>query len=434
MPSSPPAASSAGTEIPAPPPVRVSRWNISPMFPVWSLLVVMGVIGVPIGYCCDDMGVFKLFARGLSDAVILEAYRWTLYACVALVGLYHLLGIAKQVKAYQRRPMLDLSQARYRRLWNWSFVGTLLSILVMFVQAGFTVPLAQTTGLDYLEYALYRTEVATSVNQTLFNAALYLVATPNLVLAWFCLTDHKWRYRILSTAALIAVGAFTLARSPVALAGLIVMNFIILAKPASPKLLFWAGTVSLVVLLGTHLITGDPAGYVSIYWYLAARVIYGEWMGLPYFFVMFRDHPAPFASLLPPNFQALIGQQHDAPARLVMAAIVPEAVAEGSAGVASSFFIGDAYALAGNLGIVIAPLLVMLQLWAMVWCFRSLPKSPLTVFLFAWFLFRMLMGLLSGFSAFVLSGLQFAVIAIIYWAIARSALTKQAASLPQGAA
>jgi hypothetical protein len=46
----------------------------------------------------------------------------------------------------------------------------------------------------------------------------------------------------------------------------------------------------------------------------------------------------------------------------------------------------------------------------------------------------MLMGLLSGFSAFVLSGLQFAVIAIIYWAIARSALTKQAASLPQGAA
>src|SRR6185369_5793948 len=109
--------------------------------------------------------------------------------------------------------------------------------------------------------------------------------------------------------------------------------------------------------------------------------------GLPYYFILFEHDQQPPYTLLPPYMQSALGRTVDSPGRKIMIYIEPSAALEGVAGNVPSFFVGEAYAIAGNWGVVLAPLLAALELWLVAACFAALPKNPITLTIYAWLLF-----------------------------------------------
>ena len=87
-----------------------------------------------------------------------------------------------------------------------------------------------------------------------------------------------------------------------------------------------------------------------------ARVIYGQWAALPFFFEMFDKDRQSVVVLAPPYFGDGNAWERDGvevPPRKVMRAVTGYRVLEGTgSGVAVTYFIGEAFAVAGRAGIV----------------------------------------------------------------------------------
>lgn len=390
---------------------------VSPFVVLGVVLFALNAVGAPIGLYVDRDG-FQQYMRGLRDQEVMRAYLWTVYACLASGALYFLLGIHRQVREYQERPMSAYTEEGYRSFWFMTFVGGIIASGLLFVQAGFRVPLLDALGADYYTFSVLRTEYTQAINQVFFNVTLYWLVTANIVVAWFHMRGDHVAYRALSVALLFVVGTFTLARSPLALAFMIVLNYRLLSWKVPWRPLLTAVASMLVVMYAVHAVAGTPGGHKSMTHYLGSRIFYGQWASVPYYFSMFERHPAPLSAVLPPFLQdGPEGGLETTPARMVMRTIAPGAIEEGGAGVASGFFIGEAYAVAGELGVLLAPVLVMGQVWLIVRCFQSLGKTTLNMFLFSWFLFKVLMGMIVGFSAFLFSSLQAMVVLLLYWVL-----------------
>jgi hypothetical protein len=289
----------------------------------------------------------------------------------------------------------------------------------MYRQAGWRVPVLMAAGGDYEAYAALRMEFYALVHQTFFNTSLYFVATPAVLISWYCLRRNPWTARLLSLALFAAVSSFTLDRSPVGLALLMMLNFHLLTRPITRTQFVVGATGAISVIAAAHFLAGEPAGYAGRIDYLLVRVFYGQWMGLPFFFETFAQQRESLTALLPRALQTWFGEEAISPARSVMFLLAPEAVERGTAGVASAFFLGDAWAVGGVLGVLLAPLVVTAQIWVASLAFRLLPTNFFTSAVYSWFWFKLLMGILSGFSAFVSSALQAVLLVVVYAAVVR---------------
>jgi hypothetical protein len=397
--------------------VATTRFRgISPLAPLFVVVVLLDLIAVPYGRCCDRTELWAVFTAGLTDEVVNRAFWYTAYAVFALWALSFLLGTRRDMRAYQQRRADPLSHSTALACW-WAMIAlSWCFIAVFFVQAGFQVPVLESLGQEYLVYALLRTETRELVNQGLFSIALYLLATPALILAFSSL--RKARYVAVSIVTLLAVASFTLARSPLALTGLIFIHFALLSRPRSLRILLPGALVFAAVLIGNHMISKGPEGYSSLFEYLLGRVVYGEWAALPRFLDLFASDAQPLRSILPAGLQALLGGVLESPARLVMIQLVPMAVQEGTAGVANTFFIGDAFAVAGFTGVLLAPIWVALQYRIVARCFLIFPKNFFTTCLYSWILFKMLIAVVGGFSAFLISSMEVGIVLLAYSAAA----------------
>lgn len=393
-----------------------ARAGLNPFIVLFAVVAAINLFSVPIGFGLDYQE-FRRALFGITDDEVLSAYAWTVYACAAMVLLYFAFGIHRDVKAYQRRPMVPYSESRYSGLWFLTLVIGLFLVGAIWVQAGLTIPVIAALGADYWSYHRLRQSYGEAINQMLYNVTLYWVATSNLLIAWLHLNRAHVAYRAISTGLFLLVGSFTLARSPLALAFMIVVNYHLFWRPVPWKVLTSAAAAMAVVMFALHFLAGTPGGYTSLGHYLGVRVVYGQWTSLPYYFSIFAHDPAPFSSVLPPILQGSDTQLVSGPSRIVITHMVPEAVRAGVAGVASAFFIGEAYAVGGVPGVIVAPALVMAQAWVIVRSFLSLEKTTLHVFLFSWFLFKLFTGVVSGFSAFLFSSLQAMVLLLFYWVL-----------------
>jgi hypothetical protein len=93
----------------------------------------------------------------------------------------------------------------------------------------------------------------------------------------------------------------------------------------------------------------------------------------------------------------------------------PAAAAQCTVGVANSFFIGEAYAVAGYIGVILSPFIVMANLTFFVYLFSRLKKNTFFIFLFAWFLFKTFDGIFGGISYFTFSGLHIILLCVLYY-------------------
>jgi hypothetical protein len=289
----------------------------------------------------------------------------------------------------------------------------------MFVQSGLRIPVLTVIGQDYVGYSQMRLYFETTINGTLFNVALYWLATSNLAIAW--LHSSSRPQRVASVMLFLIVGAFDLARSPLGLALLMLLTYRLLWRPISLRPLVQSMGVTAALFVAVHYVAGAPGGYSGMGEYLGVRVFYGQWASLPYYFSLFEHDQLPFSSLLGPGIEG--------PARVVMQRMSPDGIDAGTAGVASSFFIGEAYAVAGVAGVILAPALVMVQVLAIVLCFRRLEKTTFNMFLYSWFLYKAFMGIVSGFSQFIFSFLQVMLLVLVYWVMVSGLLQRASAAV-----
>ena len=142
---------------------------------------------------------------------------------------------------------------------------------------------------------------------------------------------------------------------------------------------------------------------------VGGRIFYGQWAGLPYFFEIYEKKNASLGTLKPSYLKAGAGGRwsykgEESPARQAMRVVTGYTDLESAGvGVAVTFYIGEAYAVWGRTGVVLASFFVSLQLYLVTLVFSSWPRTLWTMFLYSWFTYKMALGIITGFSAFLFS-------------------------------
>lgn len=400
---------------------------MNPFLLLMFAVAALDLVGVPWGFLRDDRDLFQMAKYATRDE-ILHAYWWTLYGAIALVVLCAASGTIGMMRRYHQRPLELPDHAVIRRWWLWLSAAGWSAVAIMFVQAGYTVPWLLLRGANFLDYgesSVLRTYFSERVNPSLYNFNLLFVATGAVALAFFCGRKNLIA-RVSSIALFFASASFSLAKSQLAAALFIVIVFVTTTRHVKLRTLIAVALGLLICILPFYFLLAYATTLEDAASQLASRVIYGQWAGFPYYFMLFDGAPQPFPSLLPPYVQRAIGITADSPGRKVMLFMEPHAALEGVAGNVPTFFVGEAFAIAGIPGALLSPLIVAAELWLIALCFQRLPKHPLLVLLFSWFLYKTIMGLTGGFSAFLISSFTMAL-----GLLAASVIVREAARVPR---
>jgi hypothetical protein len=175
------------------------------------------------------------------------------------------------------------------------------------------------------------------------------------------------------------------------------------------------GSISLLLISVMYFLTRFATSISSLFTGITKRIFYGQISDLPHYFELFSKYKISFSALLPPYMANLFGIEGiKSASRLVMESTNPAAVSQDIAGVANSFFVGEAYAVGGYTGVILSPFLVMANLAFFVYLFSGLKKNIFFIFLFAWFLFKTFEGIFGGISYFTFSGLHIILLSLFY--------------------
>ena len=406
---------------------RNLRVTVFPSTMIYCLVLVFVLGAIPAGIIIGTDALDKL-TLGVSHDSVNHAYRWTLYSCCFMLVLSFILGIRNNMRRYAQRPLLVVSELRYKKLW-WitACISAGLS-LWMFVQCGFRIPILESFNLSYAEALVLRQNYEILVNQNVFTLQLYGLAGLNYVIAATGIHRYRWLYIGASICNILLICSFGLAKSPIANVLLIIILFYSLMKPM---------TINLSKLIVIPL----AVGCLLYPWYwvsglgentekntlrlIAERIFVGQWAALPYYFEQFDDLRLPYSSVLPPYIKRLLNDVdymemlEEQPSRYVMRAIIGDAaVDQGGAGAATSFFIGEAFALGGYPLVIIGSIMVVIELWLLSIAFFLIRKTAVSSYIYAFMLFKFCMGLISGFSAFVFSGFTILLFSIVVYAMA----------------
>jgi hypothetical protein len=275
---------------------------------------------------------------------------------------------------------------------------------------GYSLPLLDLPS-DVTGILLRRIEVEQRIGSVLFNFNAAFLGPLSVFLSLF-FVDRNRRLKVIVTCAnFLVIGTFSIAKSSFILGLIVVMLTYSFVRPLSKGRLVKFGVLALALVMPMFIVTranqdsGDTGELVARV--AVARVIYGQWAALPYFFEMFEKEPQPIRVLLPPYLSSGGAWERDGeevPARKVMRAVTGYSFLEASgAGVAVTYFIGEAFAVGGNAGIILGCLLVCFEIWMMTFVFKHVAKTPESVFFYSWFIYKVCLGLITGISTFLIS-------------------------------
>jgi len=389
--------------------------TINPISLILLKILGMGLLGIPFAFLVDKNGYFFYSMRNLSDKTfILSSYLLTLYAFLVMIFLYYILGLKKRINNYMKEDIVHLSSMNYKILWMITFALSFICFLIIFIQAGGKHPALTALSSDYLGIQELRHNVSLAVNLNVYNIGFKFFLPFNIIISLFLL--RKLFMSLASLFLFLLMSPFVLEKGQIVSFIVLVIFVRILISKISYKKIFQYGVLSLLLISAMYIITRFATGFASLASSISKRLFYGQISDLPYYFELFSKGKISFGTLLPPYIANLLGL-HDmkSASYLAMAHINPEAFSQGTVGVANSFYIGEAFAVAGYLGVILSPFIVMANLAFFVYFFTKLKKNIFFLFLFAWFLFKTFDGIFGGISYFTFSGLHILLLCIIYY-------------------
>jgi hypothetical protein len=90
-----------------------------------------------------------------------------------------------------------------------------------------------------------------------------------------------------------------------------------------------------------------------------------------------------------------------------------EAVYARVAGVANTFFTGEAFAWAGYLGVILSPFIIMAHVAFFIYLFGKLRKTWFSVYIFSFLLYKTFIGIFGGISYFIFSSIHIVIMAFL---------------------
>ena len=388
----------------------------------------------------DQDGMLFYFVRHVDLAYLDVAYFWTLISALLLLVLNILFGSHKNFDVFMAKPT---EKGRMNPILLWIVVVTCSALLniYFFVKMDYSLPLLDLPE-NVTELLLRRIEVKERLNPILFNINATVLGPFSLILSLFFLPRYKRLAVLVSALNFLMIGTFSLAKSAFIIGVVVVVLAYSFVKPLRKRTLLKVGALFVILLVPMFIITkSKQAPHVqgqAVAEIVMARIIYGQWAALPFFFEMFENDKQSIALLAPPYFSdgsAWARNGEEVPPRKVMRAVTGYRVLEGTgSGVAVTYFIGEAFAVGGRAGILVGCFWVALQISIMTYLFRGLKKTPLTIYLYSWFIYKICMGLITGISAFILSSFTVILFATflmtIFGQLGRVCLDRNVASLP----
>ncbi len=83
------------------------------------------------------------------------------------------------------------------------------------------------------------------------------------------------------------------------------------------------------------------------------------------------------------------------------------------AGVANTFFTGEAFAWAGYPRVILSPFIIMVYVIFFIYLFMRIKKTWFTVYVFSFFFYKVFVGIFGGISYFILSSMHIILLAFI---------------------
>ncbi len=362
---------------------------------VGSVLLASGVID------------YHPYAEPLSYATKIEAWMWVLYSILAMpLGMLLLNRICK-VDAKER-----LNEFLRREIHiDGTSVGNNLVLIGMAILSVLT-----------LAYVVYNTEVIPL--QTLlegnpeeatiqrvsakydFKGIVYIRSFFGLMLmpvfayySYLHLRLRKTPFHLIVFLVCLSATSLLLVldtqKAPVAFFGMgfFLMEVFITGRINIRKAGIFIGIALLLLLIGYQLTTG-ASGFDSLTRLNSAfygRTFLSGYFGFPLSLEFFPDvisDPTYTAGI--PKF--LRDSEFTESARLIMMRMNPEGVKEGTANLFSSYYLGEAWANYGYLGLLISPFLVGMVIQVVhIWLLKS-PKAPLVLAFYGMVTERWLVG------------------------------------------
>jgi len=395
---------------------------LRPLGLIWAITVVFALLGVPVAYLLDSEGIMFALVSRVEERYVFEAYAWTCIAFVIVVAVVISLGVHKNENTFLSKPMPIKSQQYYNTAWLSILSLSLVATSFLFVSSGFTIPLLDLVSNPEI-YLLQRTEARANINQNLLNINLLFLCPLSVCIAAFFLTKRRRLKLAISISNILLVAGFSLAKSPVAMAFFIIVIFYSCMKPVNIMKLARYGVLLIAVMIPLFMAADSGRGTWganrNVMEIVGGRIFYGQWAGLPYFFNIYEKKRAPLGTLLPTYLQVGKGGRwsykgEESPARQAIRGVTGYKDLEASGvGVAVTFFIGEAYAVWGYSGIIAASLIVGLQTYLLTLIFSSWPRTVWSMFLYSWFVYKIGIGITTGFSAFLFSSSAYLLVILL---------------------
>lgn len=388
--------------------------NINPVTLILLKIAVMGLLGIPFAYLFDKGGYAYYFTRKLgSENFILISYLYTFYAFMVMAILYYVLGLKRKIKVYMNKKLVHLAKHHYEWAWLITFVFAFVCFAYILIQTGGRHPAFEALRSGYSEIQVLRHNISLTINMNVYNLGFKFFLPINIIISLFFL--RKRSLSLISLLLFALMSTFALEKGLIVSTIILIVFFRILISGIPFKKFLYYGFLSLFLISVMYFLTKFATNIPSLFTGIARRIFYGQISDLPHYFELFSNNNISFSSLLPPYIANLFGIEGiKSASHLVMEYTNPEAVSQGTAGVANSFFVGEAYAVAGHMGVILSPFIIMANLTFFVYLFSGLKKNIFFVFLFSWFLFRIFDGIFGGISYFTFSGIHIILLCLFY--------------------
>jgi hypothetical protein len=393
--------------------------NISPLTVLFAEIFFLAITGgtLIIIFYPEGMG-YIYYDKGYPFI----SYLSILYASLVLGAISFGFSLQKRLLAYATRNCLTPSTSIFLLCWCFTFFSAFGCFMLVFVQSGMEHPMISALRSENVfQIATIRSDITKAIDMGVYNLGLLFLLPLNLIISVFLL--RKILLSIASFILLFLLGTFTLAKAPLAYVLIFVLIFRTVYSP-----LYLRGAISYLSLIILSLIllfvcTGYAVFNIqSVVKNIGDRILYGQILDLPYYFEVFSKDKVGLKSLMPPY---IVGDQKS-PARIVAEYSVKkrflckpldnkeeEAVYARVAGVANTFFTGEAFAWAGYLGVILSPFIIMAHVAFFIYLFGKVRKTWFSVYLFSFFLYKVCIGIIGGISYFIFSSIHIVLIAFL---------------------
>ncbi len=393
--------------------------NISPLTILFAEILFLAIIGgtLIIIFYREGMG-YIYYDKGYP----LISYFSILYASLVLGAISFGLSLHKKLLAYATRNCLVPSASILLLFWCFTFFAALGCFISVFVQAGMEHPMISALRSENVfQIATIRSGLAKTIDMRVYNLGFLFLLPLNLIISVLLLRNIL--LSVASVLLLFLLGTFTLAKAPLAY----VLIFVLIFRTVYSPLYLRSAISYLSVIILSLILLFVSTGYAgfniqSVARNIGDRILFGQILDLPYYFEVFSQNKVGLQSLMPPY---IAGDQKSA-ARIVgeysikkrflckpLDSKEEEAVYARVAGVANTFFTGEAFAWAGYLGVILSPFIIMAHVAFFIYLFGKLRKTWFSVYIFSFLLYKTFIGIFGGISYFIFSSIHIVIMAFL---------------------